>query len=90
MTTMNRETFERLISENLDWLLKQRRSLERDHIEHILRDAPNAYYGCRDCGGSQEVGLSDGSVPCPRCCTTFGRGGLPLHVSSERPSLGNE
>lgn len=83
MTRMNRAAFEKLIEENLEWLLKQPRTLERDHIEHILKDAPSAYYGCRDCGGSQEVGLADGSAPCPRCCTTFGRGGLPLHDSSE-------
>lgn len=43
-TTMNRSAFEKLIAENLDWLLKQERTLERNHIEAILRDAANKYY----------------------------------------------
>lgn len=43
-TTMNRESFEKLISENLDWLLQQERTFERDHIEAILRDAADKQY----------------------------------------------
>lgn len=84
MTTMNREAFERLIEENIAWLLKQPRTLERDHIEHILRDASNAYYGCRACGGSGEIGLADDEIPCPRCCRVFGRGGLPHNSRDSR------
>lgn len=41
---MNRPAFEKLIAENLNWLLKQERTLERNHIEAILRDAANRYY----------------------------------------------
>lgn len=43
-TTLNRDAFERLMTENLDWLLRQPRSLERDHVEMLLRDATRVYY----------------------------------------------
>ncbi len=39
--SMNRRTYEELIAENLDWLLKQPQSLERDHIELIVRRSAN-------------------------------------------------
>ena len=41
---INREAFERLIAEDLAWLHQQPRSLERMHIETLLRNAPEAYY----------------------------------------------
>lgn len=34
--TLNSEAYRKLIREDLDWLLKQPRTLERDHIQHIL------------------------------------------------------
>jgi len=43
-TTLNREAFERICAENLEWLRKQPRSLERDHIELLLMSAPGIYY----------------------------------------------
>lgn len=36
-TTLNRHAYQRLIDENLEWLSKQPRSLERDHIEGIIK-----------------------------------------------------
>ena len=42
--TMNRRAFSQLLAEDLDWLLRQPRTLERDHIEMVLKDAPRAYY----------------------------------------------
>lgn len=35
-TKMNRGAFQRLVDENIEWLLEQQRSLERDHIKVIL------------------------------------------------------
>jgi hypothetical protein len=43
-TTLNRSAYEKLVAEDLEWLLKQPRTVERDHIEHILRDSPSKYY----------------------------------------------
>lgn len=43
-TTLNRKAFEKLVEEDIEWLLKQPRTLERDHVEQILRDAPAKYY----------------------------------------------
>jgi hypothetical protein len=43
-TTINRAAFVQLIEEDIAWLEKQPRSLERDHIEAVLRDAPSIYY----------------------------------------------
>ncbi len=36
-TTLNTEAWHGLLRENIEWLLKQPRTLERDHIEDILR-----------------------------------------------------
>lgn len=33
---VNRPTYQRLLLEDLEWLLQQPRTLERDHIAHIL------------------------------------------------------
>lgn len=42
--TLTKVCFQRLVDDDLTWLLKQPAGLARDHIEHILRDAPNQYY----------------------------------------------
>ena len=44
-TTLNRKGYEMLIKENLEWLLNQPRSLERNHIEDILNESINLLYG---------------------------------------------
>lgn len=49
MTTMNLYTFTKLVKEDIDWLLKQPRSLERDHILAILEQAPRIYYDKLHC-----------------------------------------
>jgi hypothetical protein len=46
-TKVNRSTFEELIAGNLEWLERvagRASTLERQHIEMILRDAPRCYY----------------------------------------------
>lgn len=42
---LRRQAFERLIAENMVWLRKQSRCLERNHILDLLADAPKMYYG---------------------------------------------
>ena len=32
------EAYKKILQENLDWLLKQSKSLEKDHIEVILKN----------------------------------------------------
>lgn len=44
-TTLNRSGYKRLIEEDLSWLTDQSRSLERDHIELVLRDSITRIYG---------------------------------------------
>ncbi len=46
-TTLNRPAYERLISEDIKWLLEQPRTLERDHIESVLMHSAEALYGRR-------------------------------------------
>lgn len=41
---MNRESFEEAIKRNIEWLKKQQRTLEREHILLILEDSTNIYY----------------------------------------------
>jgi len=42
---MNREAYEKLIAENLEWLEKQPRTLEREHVIQIVRQSPDREYG---------------------------------------------
>ena len=37
MTELNQKSWELMIDENIEWLLQQPRTLERDHIESVLR-----------------------------------------------------
>lgn len=37
MSVINSPAYKKLIDENLEWLLKMPRTLERDHIEQVLR-----------------------------------------------------
>lgn len=43
-TTLNRRAYERMIEENLTWLMSQPRTLERDHIEAIVRRSADHEY----------------------------------------------
>jgi hypothetical protein len=43
-TTMNRWAYEKVVAEDIAWLLIQPRTLERDHIEQVLRDSPRHLY----------------------------------------------
>lgn len=42
---LNRESYQKLVDEDIEWLLKQPRSLERDHIESIVKNSVDIYYG---------------------------------------------
>ena len=42
---MNRESYERLIQEDIAWLNTIPRTLERDHIIDVLEDSTNRIYG---------------------------------------------
>jgi hypothetical protein len=43
-TKLNREAFRKLIAENIDWLMKQPRTLEREHIKLCLEEAEKFHY----------------------------------------------
>lgn len=45
---LTRKAYEKLIAEDLQWLLKQERSLERDHIMDVLMDSPGHLYDFSD------------------------------------------
>ena len=42
---VNREAYQKLIDEDIEWLLKQPRSLERDHIISVLKKSVERLYG---------------------------------------------
>ena len=42
---MNRTAYQKLIDEDIEWLLKQPRTLEREHIHAILKESPTRLYG---------------------------------------------
>lgn len=41
---MNRESFVQLVTENIEWLMKQPRTLEREHTIGILKECVDFYY----------------------------------------------
>jgi site-specific DNA-methyltransferase (adenine-specific) len=42
--TLNRQAFQQVVDEDLAWLAQQPRTLERDHVEQLVRDAVEQYY----------------------------------------------
>ena len=42
---VNCEAYQKLIDEDIVWLLKQPRSLERDHIVSVLKNSVERIYG---------------------------------------------
>ena len=42
---INREAYQKLIEGDIEWLLKQPRSLERDHIVSVLKNSVEEIYG---------------------------------------------
>lgn len=47
-TPLNKTAYEKLIEENLAWLLAQPRTLERDHIEQIVRHSTAMLYPAKE------------------------------------------
>ena len=45
--TLNRTAYEKLIAEDLEWLLTQPRTLERDHVIQIVEHSAELLYGKR-------------------------------------------
>ena len=45
MEMINREAYQKLIDEDVVWILKQPRSLERDHIVSVLKNSVERIYG---------------------------------------------
>ena len=41
---VNREAYQKLIDEDIEWLLKQPRTLERDHIVSVLKNSVERLY----------------------------------------------
>lgn len=42
--TLFKSAYERLVKEDIEWLLKQPRSLEREHIHEVLKISPQREY----------------------------------------------
>jgi hypothetical protein len=79
---MSRESYEQMIREDLEWLMAQPRTLEREHIAEIVRQSPDREYApegyvipqsdlfrinCPTCYGDGKV---DGLEPRSRLCRT--------------------
>lgn len=57
-TTLNRHAYQRLIDEDLEWLLKQPRTLERDHIEAIVRASLHNEYVLRQAAEAAQAWIA--------------------------------
>jgi hypothetical protein len=62
-TTLNKETYEKLIAADLDALSELPHSLEKDHIRSVLNDSVDFYYQLRE---SQKADTRESN------CTIFG------------------
>ena len=47
MYNVNKETYEQIIAEDIKWLLKQPQTLERNHIETIIKMSADYMYGAQ-------------------------------------------
>jgi hypothetical protein len=80
-TTTNKKTYEKIIAEDIEWLLAQPRTLERDHIEHVLRDSPtkkrvrHRFIGNAD----KQIDALDKGLPVPTYCEICARCGQVVH-----------
>lgn len=65
-TALNRTAYHQLVDEDVAWLEKQPRTLERDHVIQIVKDSVRCYYG--------EATASVG-VDAPQCPVSYESGG---------------
>jgi hypothetical protein len=56
---MSRSAYQKLIDEDIAWLMEQPRTLERDHIVQILRHSVETYYEPERKGGGLLLDRSD-------------------------------
>lgn len=66
-TTLNTHAFNQLIDEDLEWLLKQPRTLERDHIEAVLKEKLRGRRVCPRCGNNRGEMFTADLDWCPSC-----------------------
>lgn len=70
---LTRSAYEKLIAEDIEWLVKQPDTLERQHIISVLLDSPNRLYGggVPYDDGSEILPLTKMQMACPyTVCTT--------------------
>jgi hypothetical protein len=72
-TRLNQDAYQRLVDEDLAWLREQPRTLEREHVELIVRDSVRLYYPVGPgnevaaARAARERGPSGLLLPCPFC-----------------------
>src|SRR5688500_11977665 len=81
-TTINRQAFRQAIEEDMRWLLRQPRTLERDHIELILKRAEEQYYGPEESADEPVESVRDQYAEC-QCGHVFW-----LHFKNKRNVTG--
>lgn len=69
---LNRHAYRKLVQEDIDWLLAQPRTLERDHIHAVLLASELHEYGLEDCS-HDAVSTSLGFDACVKCLKPFRR-----------------
>lgn len=46
--TLNKSAYTKLIEEDIDWVLKQPRTLERDHVVAVLKESIESFYPSKE------------------------------------------
>lgn len=64
---LNKQAYNNLIDEDLEWLLKQPPSLERDHIECVLKAEIRGRKICPKCGFKDGEMFTSDLDWCPAC-----------------------
>lgn len=83
---MNRDAYEQIIKEDIDWLMKQPRTLERDHIQLVLELSPDREYGEKKKEKEKKIPKcgNDGTLWHRDFCE-YDEAGICIHCKEEVP-----
>jgi len=82
---MDRPAYEQMIQEDIDWLMKQPRTLERDHVVEVLKASTDRIYGKEPvnvpkCGNHKDVPFGVVRIGCE-----YDKAGFCVHCGEEIP-----
>jgi len=59
---LNKNSYDKLIEDDIKWLLKQQKTLERDHIKRVLEFSSNSLYFGNINNNPEKINIDDGDI----------------------------